>query len=86
MTVTEAKARFQAAQARLKALPVDLTSSTWRAAWNAVGQAGVDLRWVQTQATVRRCNCGEPEDGGAFGWFDAPDGLVCLACGAKPLS
>jgi len=31
---------------------------------------------------VRRCSCGEPEDGGEFGWFDAADGVTrCNACG-----
>lgn len=35
--------------------------------------------------STRVCPCGEPEDGGEFGWFDADDGLVCNACGGNPL-
>ena len=36
---------------------------------------------------MRTCiACGEPEDGGQFGWFDAPDGLVCQACGHAPVA
>ncbi len=32
---------------------------------------------------VRFCDCGEPEDGGEFGWFDTPEGeTVCNACGS----
>jgi hypothetical protein len=34
----------------------------------------------------RVCRCGEPEDGGDFGWFDHPtDGLRCNRCGEPPL-
>ncbi len=31
--------------------------------------------------TTRVCLCGEPEDGGTFGWFDTADGTHCVACG-----
>jgi hypothetical protein len=34
---------------------------------------------------IRRCRtCGEPEDGGDFGWFDTDDGLYCNQCGQDP--
>jgi len=36
---------------------------------------------------VRTCQCGEPEDGGQYGWFDHPvDGLRCNACGKSPIA
>jgi DNA-directed RNA polymerase subunit RPC12/RpoP len=39
------------------------------------------------QAESRKClSCGEPEDGGQFGWFDADDGLHCNSCGSDPLA
>jgi hypothetical protein len=28
--------------------------------------------------------CGEPEDGGQFGWFDDADSLHCNRCGKDP--
>jgi hypothetical protein len=34
-------------------------------------------------ATGAKCKCGEPEDGGEFGWFDADDGTFCNACGSE---
>lgn len=38
------------------------------------------------KAESRKCKgCGEPEDGGQFGWFDSDEGLHCNRCGSNPL-
>jgi hypothetical protein len=34
--------------------------------------------WVSRNQCTQ---CGEPEDGGQFGWFDAVEGLYCNRCG-----
>lgn len=32
------------------------------------------------------CACGEPEDGGQFGWFTTDDGTFCNACGDEVIA
>lgn len=44
---------------------------------------------TRASASARRslaCSCGEPEDGGEFGWYDTEDATYCNACGSKVTS
>jgi len=83
-----AKAHIERTRTELECFQSDPESAD---AWAILDQASVAVHEQfkqdnNTAATSARCVfCGEPEDGGQFGWFDdAAGALVCNRCGRHP--